>query len=69
MEIKIEQRLKANLIDLLSWATSSARYESTNPYLIPVIKRCMKTLAELEGYKDYLELPLDTQYYNEFGNK
>ena len=49
-----EQRAIASLRDLLSWATSSARYQSTNPYMIPAIKRSMKTLADIEGIKDYL---------------
>ena len=63
------KKLRAALRDMLSWATSGARYQSMNPYLMPVIKRNMKFLASLEGYNDYLNLPLDTSYYMEHGNE
>lgn len=66
---KNERQLKAALKDMLSWATSGARYQSTNPYMIPAIKRNMTLLASIDGIENYLDLPLDTAYYDEHGNK
>jgi hypothetical protein len=60
---KYKQTRKA-LEDLLAWSTSSARYQSTNPYCIPVIKNAMQTLATIDGLESYLDLPLDTAKYN-----
>jgi len=52
------------LIEMLSWATSAARYESSNPYMIPVIKSSMQTIAKIDGLKDYLNVELNTSKYN-----
>jgi hypothetical protein len=53
------------LIDLLSWATSSARYESSNPYMIPVIKSSMQTIAKIDKLENYLDLKLENSRYNQ----
>jgi len=63
---KYELTRKA-LIDLLSWSTSGARYESSNPYMIPAIKNNMKIIAAIDGIKDYLSIELNTaKYDNEY---
>ena len=69
IELEKENRqLKAALKDMLSWATSGARYQDANPYMLPVVKRNMKLLASIDGINDYLDLPLDTEYYTKNGN-
>jgi hypothetical protein len=55
---------RKSLIDLLSWSTSGKRYQSTNPYMILPIKNAMKALTEIDGKKDYLDLPLYTNKYD-----
>lgn len=59
------------LIDMLSWSTSGARYESSNPYMISAIKNNMKIIAAIDGIKDYLNVELNTAKYDNayFKNK
>jgi hypothetical protein len=60
---KYEQTRLA-LEDVLSWATSSRRYQAANPYMIMPIKNAMKTLTTIDNINNYLDLPLHTEQYD-----
>jgi hypothetical protein len=52
------------LIELLGWATSGARYQSCNPYGIPIIKTSMQLIATKDGIQDYLNVEIPTAKFD-----